>query len=727
MGHRISFLLFLTLCTTLPALSQIGFSYNSDIKFIENDKELKFPFAGGLNSAQYGAIDLNLDNIPDLVVFDRSSDKLITFISTGSEYEYASQYEHHFPRNIQNWMVLADYNCDGKIDIFTYTNLGIRVFKNISTSFLEWELADDPIFTQGSSSMINLSVNSTDIPAIVDLDGDSDLDILVYNFASGGLIEHHKNMAIENNGSCNTLEYVRVSQRYGDVEECTCNEFVFSGESCNTGGRTLHVGGKSILAFDNDNDGDLELVIGQETCKDLNIIENKGTPSEAVFDSFSNLFPEKSSAVNFEQFPAPFLVDVNFDGLKDIILSPSIRSNPEGLIDNTNSSWLYINNGSAEIPDFKFDSKNFLQAEMIDVGDFSYPAFLDVDGDLDEDLLIGNQGRNKEGAYHSSMSLYLKTAEGFVLTDDDFASLSQLNFTYLNPSFVDINMDGKPDMIIHAIDENSDSGLFYILNTSTSGISKFEPSQIMTIAISTGAFDDAEMFDINSDGILDLLLGKSNGKLEYYINTGSNLSPNFTLENDAFLGLEFSGTNSNLNITVADIDGDNLADLITTDRSGVMKVYLDFVNSSKEPLIDLLKVESSIENTSTILGRITHPVVGKIDGKIMVAIGNIRGGITLLESSGSSDSEPDGLQLAVFPNPSKVDKVVKFHTTSDQVQLEIFGISGNRLLESIPITANEVLSLNLSGHRNGLYFARIRKNKSTKTVKFILGNALNAL
>ncbi|MEQ6118881.1 T9SS type A sorting domain-containing protein [Reichenbachiella sp. MALMAid0571] len=727
MGHRISLFLFLFFCTTIPALSQIEFSYNSEIKFIENGKELKFPFAGGLNSAQYGSIDLNLDNIPDLVVFDRSSDKLITFISTGSEYEYAPQFEHHFPPNIQNWMVLADYNCDGKMDIFTYTNLGIRVFKNISTSQLEWELAENPIFTQGSSSMINLSVNSTDIPAVVDLDGDSDLDILVYNFASGGLIEHHKNMAIENNGNCNTLEYVRVSQRYGDFEECTCDEFVFSGESCNSGGRTLHVGGKAILAFDNDNDGDLELVIGQETCTDLSIIENKGTSSTAVFDSFSNFFPEKNTVVSFEQFPAPFLVDVNFDGLKDIILSPCIRSNPGGLIDNTNSNWLYINHGSEEVPDFKFDSKNFLQANMIDVGDFSYPTFLDVDGDLDEDLLVGNQGTNKNGNYSASIRLYSKTVEGFVLTEDDYASLSHLNFTYLNSSFVDINEDGKLDMVITALDENDDPGLFYILNTSTNNISKFEASQIKTIPTSVGAFDNAKMFDINSDGVLDLLLGKSNGKLEYYVNTGSNLSPNFTLENDAFLGLEFRGTNSNLNITVADVDGDNLADLITTDRSGVMKVYLDFVNSTDEPQINLLKTESSIENTPTILGRITHPSIGKIDGKTMIAIGNIRGGITLLESNNGNNTEPDALQLTVFPNPSKVDKVVKFHTTNDQAQLEIFGISGNRLLESVTITANEVLDLNLSGYRNGLYFARIRKNKSTKTVKFILGNGSNAL
>jgi len=117
MGLRVSLFLFLIFFTFASAFSQIEFTYNLDVKFIENDKTLKYPFAGGLNSAQYGTIDLNLDNIPDLVVFDRSSDKLLTFISTGSEYDYAPQYEHSFPPNIQNWMLLADYNCDGKMDL----------------------------------------------------------------------------------------------------------------------------------------------------------------------------------------------------------------------------------------------------------------------------------------------------------------------------------------------------------------------------------------------------------------------------------------------------------------------------------------------------------------------------------------------------------------------------------------------------------------------------------
>ena len=87
---------------------------NLEIPVIENGKELKFPFAGGLNSSQYGTLDLNLDDIPDLVIFDRSADKILTFISTGTSYEYSPEFEYLFPPNIQNWMVLADYDCDGK-------------------------------------------------------------------------------------------------------------------------------------------------------------------------------------------------------------------------------------------------------------------------------------------------------------------------------------------------------------------------------------------------------------------------------------------------------------------------------------------------------------------------------------------------------------------------------------------------------------------------------------
>ena len=137
----ISFLLF----SVGYSFAQVEFSHLTDISVTTNGHMLAHPFGGGLNSAQYGTLDINLDNKLDLVVFDRSSDKLLTFIRIESNYVYSPEYEYLFPTRLQNWVIFADYDCDGKKDLFTYTNLGIRVFKNTSGSQLNWELVEDPI------------------------------------------------------------------------------------------------------------------------------------------------------------------------------------------------------------------------------------------------------------------------------------------------------------------------------------------------------------------------------------------------------------------------------------------------------------------------------------------------------------------------------------------------------------------------------------------------------
>ena len=71
------------------------------------------PWAGGLNAVQYGKIDLDGDHTDDLVVFDRTSSKVSTFIADPvlKKYIYRPEYELMFP-GTTNWMILTDYDGD---------------------------------------------------------------------------------------------------------------------------------------------------------------------------------------------------------------------------------------------------------------------------------------------------------------------------------------------------------------------------------------------------------------------------------------------------------------------------------------------------------------------------------------------------------------------------------------------------------------------------------------
>ena len=70
--------------------------------FRVNGKDLRFPFAGGLNNPQFNAVDLNNDQVMDLYVFDRTGNVQLAFINEGtpgeSSYRYAPEYVQYFPQ-----------------------------------------------------------------------------------------------------------------------------------------------------------------------------------------------------------------------------------------------------------------------------------------------------------------------------------------------------------------------------------------------------------------------------------------------------------------------------------------------------------------------------------------------------------------------------------------------------------------------------------------------------
>lgn len=706
------------------AMAQLEFAYVDDYPVFHDGKQLKYPYAGGINAAQYGTIDLDLDGLEDLVIFDRSSDKINTFINSGSAYEYAPYYEHFFPEGIKNWIIFADYDCDGIKDIFANTNLGIKVYRNISNSNIpSWELIVDPLLTLGTSSQVNLFLNASDIPSIADLDGDGDLDVLVYNFSVGAFIEHHKNFSVERTGACGALDFERVSRNFGGVEECTCNEFAFEGdEGCGTTGRQQHTGGKTILVLDRDGDRDQDLVIGQELCDDLYYLENKGDNEDAFFNDFTDVFPSTSGPVNFITFPAPYFADFDFDGVKDLIVAPNLRSNPGNLIDLQQSSWFYKNNGTNSNFDFELIQRDFLQDEMIDLGDLAYPAFSDFDADGDLDLFVGNLGAQHEDGFYATVTVYRNTGSSLERATTDFAGLSALKYTYIKPAFADMNGDSRLDFVFTGLNADNEFGYFYILNAS-SGAPQFDLNEILSIPFSGSPADDLLVYDVDADGLLDILIGKSNGRLEFHRNVGSIQSAEYQLENETFLGLDFSSANGNLAIAINDIDADGVDDLITTDRSGVLKVYLSFAGNDVGTPIEAIVLNELIgQKQGTVLERLSKPAVADLFGNDtrVIAIGSVQGGVRLL-SSGESTPMPDGLSITAFPSPSGPDKLIRFVSSNANVSLELFEVSGRKIFGPVQMNANVPIQLDLSPYNDGLYFARVRSGSSAKTVKFLVG------
>ncbi|UXP33234.1 T9SS type A sorting domain-containing protein [Reichenbachiella agarivorans] len=707
MNSILKIVIFLVLLTPIrEAYSQISLR-PSHTKILHENHVLIHPLAGGINSAQYHEIDLDQDDDMDLVLFDRTSDKLTCFENSGGKYIYNPAFENLFPEGLQNWVVLKDYDCDGQNDLFTSSQVGIKVYRNsTSNDGLTWELVADPLLTNLSSNPVNIFLNATDIPSIEDLDGDGDLDILVFEFTTGVSIIHHQNLSIEETGHCDLI-YTKASDNYGDIHVCNCGDVVF-GEDCSAGKRVLHVGAKALLSMDPNQDGVMDIVISEEDCNDLSFLPNTGSLNSPLFESFTTKFPLNTSSIDFTTFPVAYYLDVTMDGMKDILVSSNVRSNTAKTIDFQSSSMLFETheNGSFNV------STPFLQDEMIDVGEWAYPAIVDVDGDQRDDLIIGNRGRLLDGKFVSTLTYYHTQSDGsLTLESSDLFNFSSLEHTDIKPQFVDINQDGKQDLVFTSIDPNVRNKIHYVLNSSQSKSLLFDPNQLVEIDLSYNSGDDVWLYDMDDDGHLDALIGRTYGDLDYFRNHGDFT---FELEEGNILTSENTSP-GNLSITIEDVDEDQKDDLIVTDRSGRLSIYPDFPANRSISNQELFDFSSNGTFTTSRFGRYSKPAFGKL-GTTSLVVGSIQGGIWLYESS---KAEKKKLNLTVYPNPSGIDKKVRF-LANQSATLYLLTASGHLVLKDIDITGNEALELDLSFLRSGLYIAYIRKGSKVSSKKIVL-------
>ena len=251
---------------------------------------------GGINSGQFSNIDLNLDGVMDLIVFDRSENKLNPYINNNGNYIYAPKYRNNFPK-IHDWILMRDYNLDGKNDIFTYSSGGMAVYLNTSNNVdLEFTEVTQLVLSDYGSNFLNIYISPVDIPAISDIDYDGDLDVLTFSIL-GGFVEYHKNQSMELYGNCDSLIFEFSESCWGLFYE-GLNSYILNCQNCqcpqvnsNYNAKQKHAG-STILAIDIDNDNDKDLILGDISYNNLNILINGGDSQNAFMVDIDSIFPQ---------------------------------------------------------------------------------------------------------------------------------------------------------------------------------------------------------------------------------------------------------------------------------------------------------------------------------------------------------------------------------------------------------------------------------------------------
>lgn len=715
-------------CFPATLLAQFNYKLSSDVSVQQGDLTLNAPWTGGLNAPQFNTMDINNDGLEDLILYDRTSSLVLPYLQQDGKYSYAPDYAVYFSVEIENWLILRDYNCDGVKDLFTGDILGIRVYTNQAEPgeapvwdqfiFYTDKGKSNVLLSKGSTFKNNVNLQYDDLPAFVDADGDGDLDLFNMIYSAGNTIEFHKNFSMERYGVCDSLDFERQTQKWGGVSECVCGTFAFNNEDCPMGGRTLHAGGKSLTAIDADGNGLMDLLISEANCNRIFLLRNEGDFENPVVTEAS-VFPE-GSGVDILPYPSAYYEDVDFDGVKDLIASPNIYSRAYSETDLENSVWYYKNTGTTAVPVFSFVQRDFLQQNMLDVGDNAVPVLVDLDNDGDVDLLVS---RNTSNLNVATVLLYENFGDDevpiFKLVDEDFLNFSAHTFFNLKAHLADMNSDGRTDFVFTASTIfGGVVSLYYIPNTVTNGYS-WSLANRQTIPIPIGPLENIYAVDIDRDGKTDLLHGKSNGSLYYWRNTGSL---NFELASDAYLGLNQSFLRQSITCTSADLNADGKSDLIIGDQLGRLLIINNFYEADSYTKGTTNVVWNNLTETyeTRNLGGRVWPTVGNLFNvkQPSLLIGNTMGGVVLLRP----DEEgvlPEVPVIHIYPNPTV--RTLPLTVKADRVmKMELFSSLGKILLEPITIQSYQPYVLNTNNLAAGLYLLRFTVNNQIYIKRFVV-------
>jgi hypothetical protein len=728
---------FAVLCTT-PLMGQL-YELDNDIPVVVQGDTLRAAWLGGLHAPQFNVIDHDNDGRLDLLISDRSDGRLFTLMNAGTpglvDYRFDPSHIAQYPTTTGRWNLLRDYDGDGRIDIFSGARDGsqIQVYRNTSVgSTLNFTLVKPKLYSTYSAPLF-LYCASGDIPGIEDLDQDGDLDILSFN-VGGSSVEWHKNLSVEMYGHRDSLVFDQYSRCFGHFQEDSqsCTAYIglvpcAPGEKKNpdltASPSSLHAG-STLLPLDLDGDGFKDLLVGDVGCTHIYGLHNAGTLQIANFDFVETGFPSQGGAVDVVNFPAMFFLDLDNDGIRDLISAPNTVEDAE---DSRGVQW-HHNIGTDTAPDFVSAGYGLFQDEMIELGTSSYPAFFNYDGDGRHDLLVGNLGRyDSAGGHWPRLALFRNTGTGaapvYTLVDNNFLGLEKSSLlaqvNSIQPCAGDLDNDGDDDLLLGL----SDGKLMFFRNVASPGApANFSLITTQYQSIDVGLQSAPTLYDLDNDNDLDLVIGNHRGYLKFFENQGSATAANFVLAIDTFGQVKINDftaqdyTNGYARPLILDIDQDGAPELLVGGLEGEVRIYdgLSLVPGAAFTLTG--------ELGGLDFGLYAAPAAARLDASGWTfAVGNFRGGLSLVRNHGPV-SAPAPVAVAdaldLYPNPASTTLHLRISPGQGVGSYEIWDALGQRVGEGA--TRNGEASVDVSAFSPGIYFLRTRQRGRITAKSFIV-------
>ncbi|MCR5887793.1 FG-GAP-like repeat-containing protein [Hymenobacter sp. J193] len=287
---------------------------------------------------------------------------------------------------------------------------------------------------------------------------------------------------------------------------------------------------------------------------------------------------------------------------------------------------------------------------------FSAPAVTDVDQDGLLDLLVGNQN-GSVWRYEQTTANGDQFASAGALTD----GTSPLNVAgYAIVAVTDVDGDGLLDLLV----SNAFGDVLRYEQTATNGGNFAGQGSLTTngtTPLNVGNYANLAVTDADGDGLIDLLVSNNAGNIQRYEQAAAN-SSSF----GAVAALTDAGGTplalGNIGLSVTDLDSDGLLDMLVGRTSGRVTRYEQTAPAANS----FTSLNDLTTNGTTVIdaGDYTKPAVTDIDGDglLDLLLGSLSGTVLRYEQS----DPPTALALspqAVAENAASGTVVGTFSTT----------------------------------------------------------------
>jgi hypothetical protein len=500
------------------------------------------PFLGGFTAPRPQFVDINGDGALDLFVHERGNELMyLENVGSPGAPEFRWRTDRWKDLEVGEWTRFVDLTGNGLMDLLAEERFSyIRVYRNEGTP-------QEPRMVLVPDSLRDVEgraifADRQNVPAFHDIDGNGLLDLFLGRIE--GTVSRYQAVEPEGGEEGVLPRFRLLADRFEGIE--------IIGTLVRP--TSLH-GANSMFFADANGNGLKDLYWGDFFEAGLLFLENRGTPGRPSIHNVPVPVQADGEPIATSGFNAPVLVDLFDQGSPDLfigVLGGAYNPN-QTAADNFHH---YRNDGEGN---FELVTTRFLYG--IDVGEESVPALGDINGSGTLDLLVGSKaepGVATTGRVYWFENVGEAGAPRFRLRE-----VLELTGGHNHaPAVAHLWADDElPGLVLGTFRGE----IHFFRNVGTAGEPGFELQEAMSLELPRGSHSAPALADMTGNGLLDLVVGRSNGELAFYRNVGTPAEPAFELVTDRWLELRV-GRRSHP--AFVDLDGDGLLDLVVGQEGG---------------------------------------------------------------------------------------------------------------------------------------------------------------